>query len=120
MQYSDDELIKEWEMVKSVSKILGSRERELNMVMMEKIRNSANNLKSEDKEIYVRQNSRTSYDLKTVHEAVPTEDFKDLVNLNKKAVETYINLNPAVKEKIAGTATTNYTSPFLSSRKIKK
>lgn len=120
MQYTPDQLIDEWEMVRSVKKILENRERELNMVMMEKIKSSSNNLKSSETEIYVRQNSRTNYDLKTVYDNVPPEDFSDLVNLNKKAVETYISLNPSVKDIIAETATTNYTTPFLASRKLKK
>ena len=120
MEYTDDQLIEEWSSVKSVNKILDSRTREIGMIMMEKIKRSAENLKSEEKEVYIRQNSSTTYDLKTVHESVPEEDFSNLVNLNKKAVETYMNLNPSVKEMISETATTNYTSPFLATRKVKK
>lgn len=120
MRYTNDELINEWEMVKSVKKILENRERELGMVMMEKIKSTSSNVKGSDYEVHIRQSSRTNFDLKTVHEIVPTEDFVDLVTLNKKAVETYMDLNPSVKEVIAATATTNYTSPFLASRLIKK
>jgi putative RecB family exonuclease len=119
MEYTDEQLIEEWNSVKSVKKILESRERELGMVMMEKIKKDYNNLKGDNSEIYVRQNSSTNYDLRTVAEAVPTEDFSGLVNLNKKAVENYMNLNPSVRDIIQETATTNYTSPFLASRKKK-
>jgi hypothetical protein len=87
--------------------------------MMEKIRRNSENLKGEDSEIYVRQNSSTNYDLETVYQAVPPDDFAGLVNLNKKAVKTYLDLNPAVKDQISETATTNYTTPFLASRKKK-
>jgi RecB family exonuclease len=120
MEYSNDQLISEWEMVKSVKKILESRERELGMVMMEKIKAAAANMKGDDKEIYVKQNSSTNYSLDTVYKSVPPDDFSSLVNLNKKAVETYMSMNPSIKEMIADTATTNYTSPFLASRKLKK
>lgn len=120
MQYSNDQLISEWEMVKSVKKILESRERELGMVMMEKIKAAAANMKGDDKEIYVKQNSSTNYSLDTVYKSVPPDDFSSLVNLNKKAVETYMSMNPSIKDMIADTATTNYTSPFLASRKLKK
>lgn len=120
MQYDDNQLVEEWETVKSVKKILESRERELGMIMMEKIKKNSENLKGEDKEIYIRQNSSTNYDLQTVHRFVPADDFPDLVNLNKKAVTTYMDLNPAVKEKISETSTTNFTSPFLASRKTNK
>lgn len=120
LQYTDEQLVDEWDSVKSTKKILESRERELGMIMMEKIKRQSENLKGANKEIYVRQNSSTTYDLKTVYETVPEDDFPDLVNLNKKAINTYIGLNPAVKDQIAETATTNYTTPFLASRKKKK
>ena len=119
MQYTEQELIEEWTTVKSVKKILEQRERELNMVMMEKIKRNSGSLVGTEKEVYIRQNSRTNYDLETVFKNVPTDDFAGLVNLNKKAVDTYINLNPSVKRIIAETATTNYTSPFLAARKKK-
>ena len=119
MQYSEEQLVEEWDSVKSVKKILENRERELGMIMIERIKKDFRNLKGADKEIYIRQNSSTGYDLNTVHSAVPTDDFAGLVNLNKKAVETYMDLNPSVKEKISSTATTNFTTPFLASRKKK-
>ena len=119
MQYDDVQLVEEWENVKAVKKILESRERELGMVMMEKIKRNAENLKGSQSEIYVRQNSSTNYDLETVYESVPSDDFAGLVNLNKKAVKMYLDLNPSVKDRISETATTNYTSPFLASRKKK-
>lgn len=120
MQYDNDQLISEWGMVKSVKKILESRERELGMVIMEKIKSNASNLKGDNKEIYIRQNSSTNYNLKTIADTVPTEDFPSLVNLNKKAVETYIDMNPSIKEIIQDSSTTNYTTPFLAERKIKE
>jgi putative RecB family exonuclease len=120
MDYTDAQLVEEWESVKSIKKILESRERELGMVMMEKIKKDSSNLRSTEKEIYIRQNSSTNYDLDAVHRAVPEEDFPMLVNLNKKAVESYMNLNPSVKNDIKDTATTNYTSPFLAAKKAKK
>jgi len=119
MNYDDAALVAEWEMVKSVKKILESRERELSMVMIEKIKKDAKNLAGLDKEIYIRQNARSSYDLETVFKAVPPEDFSSLVNLDKKSVESYMELNPSVKEIISNTVTTNYTTPFLASRKVK-
>jgi hypothetical protein len=119
LQYSDEQLVQEWETVKSVKKILESRERELGMILMEKIKIRSENISSGEKEVYVRQNSSTAYDFDTVLKYVPEEDFPSLVNLNKKAVETYMSMNPSVKEVIADSATTNYTSPFLMTRKKK-
>lgn len=120
MQYSNDKLISEWENVKATKKILENRERELGMIIMEKIKLNSENLRGNDTEVYIRQNASTNYDLKTVIDTIPKEDIFTLVNLNKKAVESYLDFNPSIKEIIADTATTNYTSPFLASRKIKK
>lgn len=120
VNYTNEQLVSEWESVKSIKKILESRERELGMVLMEKIKRTSENIVAADMEVYVRQNSKIDYDLNTVHGAVPAEDFPSLVNLNKRAVDSYIDLNPAVREHIVDTATTNYTSPFLATKKIKK
>lgn len=120
VNYTNEQLVSEWESVKSIKKILESRERELGMVLMEKIKRTSENIVAADMEVYVRQNSKIDYDLNTVHSAVPAEDFPGLVNLNKRAVDSYIDLNPAVREHIVDTATTNYTSPFLATKKIKK
>jgi RecB family exonuclease len=120
VNYTDEQLVSEWESVKSTKKILESRERELSMIMIEKIKRKSKNISTEDKEIYIRQNSRLGYDLDTVTEIMPPEDFPSVVSVNKKALESYMNLNPAVKGPISDTATTNFTTPFLASRKVPK
>ena len=118
--YSNDQLIQEWGSVRSTKKILENRERELGMIIMEKIKRGAKNLVGNKEEVYVRQNSRTTYDLNSVYRAVPTDDFHKLVNINKKAVENYMFVNPVVKEEIEMSSTTNFTSPFLALKKVKK
>jgi len=118
--YTNEQLIQEWGSVKYTKKILEGRERELGMIIMEKIKRGAKNLIGEKDEVYVRQNSRTTYDLDAVYRMVPVDDFHKLVNINKKAVTNYLSVNPAVKEELERTSTTNYTSPFLATKKIKK
>lgn len=120
MKYSDEKLIEEWESVKATKKILESRERELGMIITEKIKRDYTNLCTDTTEVYIRQNSKSDYDLETVNRVVPQEDFAGLVNLNKKALEAYMERNPSVKEDIENSSTTNYTSPFLATRKVKK
>jgi len=114
-----DTLMKEWSSVKNTKKILETRERELAMVMMEKVKNGEN-VNTEDEEVYIRQNSRKTYDLRTVAEIVPHDEFSSLVNLNKRAVDKYVEKNPAVKSKIMDSITVNFTSPFLATKKLKK
>lgn len=120
----DDTLLTEWNSVRSTKKILDNRERELNMYIMDKIRENHENLvmhnDDQNLEIYIRQNSRTTYDLDTVYKAMPIAAFLKVVNLNKGAVERYISSNPAVKDRIYNSARVNYTAPFLSTKKKKK
>jgi len=120
----DATMLAEWDEVRSIKRILENRERELNMHIMDKIRENHENLvmhaDNNDFEIYIRQNSRTAYDLDVVYNVMPIEAFLKVVNLNKGAVEKYIDNNPAAKEKIHDSARVNYTAPFLSTKKKKK
>ena len=120
MNYTNGQLIDEWESVKSTKKILEGRERELGLIIMEKIKTTSENLKGGATEVYIRQNSSTNYDLDTVYKLIPTEDFAGLVSLNKKAIDNYVEMNPSIKEMLIGATTTNFTSPFLATRKSKK
>lgn len=117
---SDDQLVNEYDKISSTAKILDTRKRELGMIIMEKIKNAGEDLKGEKKQIYIRQNARTNYDTKTVHEVVEPEEFVQMVNLNKKAVDSYCSKNPKAKKAIEASSTTNYTSPFLATKKIGK
>lgn len=119
-ELNNHDLVKEWDEVRSVKKIIEGRERELSMAIMDKIRDTDVNLKVDNSEVYIRQNSRITYDKDTVKKYTPYEDFARLANLNKKAVENYIKDNPMVKDRIEATARVNYTAPFLATRKIKK
>ena len=120
VNYADEQLIEEWKNVRATKKILEARDRELGMIIIEKIKRKSKNLTIDDEEVYIRQNSKTAYDLDTVLKTVPDDDFHKLVGLNKKAVEKYMGMNPSVKERILETATTNYTASFLATKKIRK
>lgn len=118
-KYDQEQLMSEWATVKSTKKILDERDRELSMIIIEKIKMNGVNLVNGDEELYIRQNARTNYDANTVSRLVPYDDFKGLVNLNKKAVSNYLDANPAVKAEIEATAQSSYTAPFLAIKKIK-
>lgn len=120
MQYDDQQLLEEWKSVRDTKRILETRERELGMVIMEKIKDNAENLAGDEEEIYIRQNSRTTYDPNIVFNLIPPEDLHKVVTLNKKAVEEYIDDNPSIKKDVLRASTTNYTSPFLATKKSKK
>ena len=119
-EYTNEDLIREWKKMRDTKKILEGRERELAMLIIEKIRRSGKNLTNDMEELYIRQNSRTSYDKKVIHKILSDRAFLSVSNVNKGAVEKYMNKNEAVKDKIRASARTNFTSPFIASKKIKK
>jgi len=90
------ELVQEWQDIKSIKKILEERDRELSMILMEKIKRDEINPTWGDKEVYIRQNSRTTYDIGIVSKIVPSDRLVKMVNLNK------------------------FTTPFLATKKIRK
>ena len=117
----DSEIIDEWKHLRSVSKILSEREKELSMIMMEKIKTSGTNIKSDEIEIYIRQNSRKSYDLGKIIDKVPPEHFVDLVNtINMHALEAYMEKNPKARAELKDVISLNFTKPFLAEKKLKK
>lgn len=120
MKYTDDQLISEWSSVKSTKKILETRERELGQVIIEKIKEESKNLISGDRQVYIRQHSRTNYDIDTILKVIPVKELNRVVSINKNKVEKYMDNNPAVKATISNTAITNYSSPFLALKKDMK
>jgi len=116
---SDEEIINEWKDVKNVSKILEERKRELSMILMEKIKKSNINLITENEEIYIRQSSKTTYDVNKVAKIVSLDDLTKMISLNKRGLENYMSANPTVKDLIGDAKETNFITPFLATRKIK-
>lgn len=119
-RYEDVDLMNEWTRMRDTKKIVETRERELAMLIIEKIRRSGSNIHNDEKEMYIRQNSRTGFDLKEVHRLVPEKDFLDMIKLKDAAVKRYINRKTKVKNEILKSSQSNYTSPFLSTRKLRK
>jgi len=118
-EMTDKELVSEWKEVRNTKKLLEMREKELGMIITEKIKATSLNLECGEEEIYIRQNARKAYDLDIVYKHVPKEHFHKLVNVNKKAVDKYIDDNPAVKNQIVEAMVVNYTSPFLATKKLR-
>ena len=119
VSYEQEKLMEEWSTVRNTKKILEQRERELSMIIIEKIKKTGANLVNGDEELYIRQNARVNYDSKTVSDLVSYEDFKGLANLNKKAVSNYLDANPVIKKEVEASAQSNYTTPFLAIKKIR-
>jgi len=119
LSLGDEELVAEWKDVKNINKILEERKRELSMILMEKVKKLGVNLTTDSEEIYIRQSSKTTYDVEKVAKIIPLDDLIKIMSLNKRGVENYINTNPTVKELIGDAKETNFITPFLATRKIK-
>lgn len=116
----EDKLVQEWQDVKSIKKILEERDRELSMILMEKIKREDLNPTWGDLEVYIRQSSRTNYDMEVISRVIPQERLVKMMNVNKSAVEEYANENPAARDLIFSAARVNFTTPFLATKKVRK
>jgi hypothetical protein len=116
----NDRLIEEWKRVKHNKKVLEGREKELSSILMEKIKRSgANLIVGEDEEVYVKQNMRKSFNVKTLKSLVPDNEFTKMVYLKNKEVESYLENNPSIKEKVMTSSKVYFTSPYLMIKKGK-
>jgi RecB family exonuclease len=118
----DEELIKEWREVKSIKKILEMREQEIEMLLTEKIKRFDVNPKHGEEEVYIRQNSRTTYDKEKIAKLLDYDEFRSVVSaIDKRSIESFMSKNPAFRAKLEKEQafTTSYTSPFLAMRKIR-
>ncbi len=119
-EYDDEDLVKEYLDVKSKKRILDNREKQLKIYILSKIKSTEQDLIGQGKQLYIRQNPSTVYDPKTVHSAVPIEDFLKMVKVSKSGLDGYLVRCPAGRGKIMETAMKKYTAPFLSYKTLKK
>ena len=115
---SNEQLISEYDTISDTLKILETRKRDIGMLIMEKIKMNGENLKGDSKQVYIRQSARSNYDVRVVQSLMEPAEFVNLVSLNKKAVDDYCARHPQIKKKVEDSSTTNYSTPFLASKKI--
>lgn len=115
---SNEQLISEYDTISDTLKILETRKRDIGMLIMEKIKMNGENLKGDSKQVYIRQSARSNYDVRVVQSLIEPAEFVNLVSLNKKAVDDYCARHPQIKKKVEDSSTTNYSTPFLASKKI--
>ena len=119
-EYNDEELVKDYLDIKSKKRILDTRERQLKFYILEKIKSGEQDLTGNGKRLYIRQNSSTAYNARTVYENVPLDVFLDMASISKRTLDEYLTRNPVHKEKIMETARKNYTAAFLAYKTINK
>lgn len=116
----NDELVAEYSSIKSKKRVVDEHEKKLKSFILQKIKNDHEEVKGDGKLLHIRQNKRTSYDTKTLYNAMPLDVFLRSVHVDNRAVEEFMVYNPAEKIKIKETASIKHTVPFLAQRKIKK
>jgi RecB family exonuclease len=119
-EYADDELVKNYMDIKSKKRILDNQEKQLKFYILNKIKSTEQDLFGAGKRLYIRQNSSTAFDPRTVYESVPTDDFLEMVNISNRSLDEYLTRNPINRAKIMSTSKKNYTSAFLSYKVINK
>ncbi len=108
------ELITEWEDVKNRKKVLEERERELKMIVADRIRETGDNLYGDGKMLVVRQNSRVMYDTNIVFNHIPTADLRKVMTVHKRGLENYLkDQRPDLRKKIRDAATYSFNAPFF-------
>ena len=117
--YDTEELVKDYLDIKSRKRIIDNREKQLKFYILDKIKADEEDVIGQGKRLYIRQNSSTKYDPKTVFESLPLDDFLSTVKVTKSKVDDFMIKSPASKIKIMETASKNYTSPFLAHKNLK-
>jgi len=112
-EYTDEELVKDYLDVKNRKYILDNRERQLKEFILNKIRESDRDLVGGNDTLFIKQNTNTAYDPKTVLEFVPIAEFLNMISVSKKDVDDYLDRHPTGKAKIASTARKTHTFPFV-------
>lgn len=107
-------LIEEYDLIKNQKKIIEARERELKMLVAERIREAGDDLYGENKKIIVKQSSRLNYDVSKVLSLIPARDVKKIVAINKRQLDNYLReVRPDLKDKVTSTATFTFNSPWF-------
>jgi len=118
--YSDEDLIAEYEDIQNKKRIIDKREKSLRKYILDKINYTGKNVVANGVELYPKQRLMTTYDPKTLYENVPIDKFLQLVSVSKYDVDRYLKEDPTIKPYLTETAVKKYTSPFLGVKSIKK
>ena len=109
---SDDELVKEWERVKSAEKILTERLSELKIIISDRLREE-DAIIGEKKKIVPKQRTRKYYNTYTVVNKIPKKDLVKLVSLSTSKVDKFLEENPKYKKAIVDSARYVLTNPWF-------
>lgn len=116
----DEVLMQEWEDVRTAKKILEMREREVSAIIIEKLKVQERAVISEEKEMVLRQSSKTTYNARKLSNVIPYEDFVTISSISPTKLKKYVDKNPRINSILPEISETSFTSAFLATKKINK
>lgn len=116
--FTEEEAIRSLELVKINQGILESRKRELSHWITGKMSDTGRRVEDNNKYIDVVQQSRIKYDSKSVYVSVPTDEFLNMVTVNKTSLEKFLADNPKFRDDIERASAVSYGSfyPLVKSK----
>jgi len=118
-EYTHEELVKDYLDIKSIKRIIDNREQQLKRYILEKIQSDEEDIIGQGKKLYIRQNSSTSYNPRSVFEVMPLDEFLNAIKISKQDVDEFLIKHPSAKPGIMDSAEKSYTSPFLAYKNLK-
>jgi RecB family exonuclease len=117
-ELEDSDFVTAWDVTSSAKRIVDYRQRELKAVAAEKMKHSKN-IVSNGRELYRTQQSRMSYDPKTVFNIVGQDEYVRMSNVNKSAVDRFSRDNPEHSAELEDKASFSFMSPSFRIRNTK-
>lgn len=119
---SSDELVEEYLKIKSRKRILDEQERRIRTYVMDKIERDGVNVAGEGVELYIRQNKKVQYNPQTLAKVMSKDDLVKVMSPIKSKVDDYLSDRPVERSQVMSNngVETEYTNPFLASKKVSK
>jgi RecB family exonuclease len=117
-ELKDEDFVTAWDVTMSAKRIVDYRQRELKSDAAERMKNSTKII-SNGREIYRTQQSRMSYDPRTVFQIVGQEQYVRMSNVNKSSVDKFSRDNPQHSKELEDKASFSFMSPSFRIRNTK-
>jgi RecB family exonuclease len=114
----DSDFVSAWDVTMSAKRVVDYRQRELKAEAAERLKHSPN-IRSKGREIYKTQQSRMSYDPRTVFNIVGQEEYVRMSSVNKSAVDRFARDNPQHAKELEDKASFSFMAPSFRIRNAK-
>jgi putative RecB family exonuclease len=111
---SNDEIIGQWQSLKSVSKATESALRVLKLRMAEISRDSGGEIVGTKNRMYSTQIARVNYDVEALRGIIPDDELLSMCSINKSSIDRYVAGHPDKEKEIKKTSSVHYASSYFS------